>query len=83
MPTPIAVNNAPKFYGIMLYLILASIGWLIGRMDTVQWAAVTGPVIGYLVGNGVQAARGEGVPPNAIGRRSDRDAARRPATDPT
>lgn len=60
------VNNPPKFYGILIYLAMASVGWFIGRMETVEWIAATGPVIGYLVGNGVAAKRKEPIEP-AIG----------------
>jgi hypothetical protein len=62
-PRRFDVNNPAKFYGIMTYLMLASCGWLVGRMDTLQWAAVTGPIIGYLVGNGVNAVQNKPTEP--------------------
>ena len=64
------VNNPPKFYGIMVIITLAFVGFFIGRMDFTQLAATIGPFGGYLVGNGVAAKRGDPVGP-AVSRRQD------------
>ena len=71
---PFDLNNPAKFWGIVLYLVLASTGWFIGRMDTTQWAAATGPLIGYLIGNGVAARKGDPIEP-ALSRRTPSDPA--------
>lgn len=64
------VNNPPKLYGIALFMVLASVGLFIGRLDATQWLASIGPFAGYLVGNGVAARKGDPIEP-AISRKPE------------
>lgn len=66
------VTNAPKLLVIGLFVLLCGVALLIGRVTFTEFAAITGPFVGYLVGNGVAAKNGDPVQP-AIGRSAGKD----------
>lgn len=67
------ITNAPKLIIIGGYIAFCGIALLIGRITFVEFGAVTGPFVGYLVGNGIAAKNGDPVQP-AIGRATVNDA---------
>lgn len=66
------LNNPPKFYGIVLLIVCLTFLIGVGRVSWDDAVPIYTAIMGYLVGNGIAAYRGEDVTP-ALGRRK-RDA---------
>jgi len=58
-----SINNAPKFYGIMIICALVTLLLLFDRIDAVGGAGILGTALGYLAGNGVAARNNDPVEP--------------------
>jgi len=57
------VNNPGKLAGVLVVLIFAGVGLLTSHITAGEWIAVSGPTLGYLLGNGIAARRGDPVEP--------------------
>lgn len=57
------VNNAPKLVGILLAMLCLTFLFAIDKLTESGYIGLMGLIIGYLVGNGVAAQRGEPVEP--------------------
>lgn len=57
------LNNPPKFYGILVAMLCLSVVFAIGTLSESGYIGLMGLLVGYLVGNGIAAQRGEPVEP--------------------
>lgn len=65
------VNNPPKLYGILLTILGLFVLVGIGRVGFSEVLPIITLIVGYLVGNGVAAKRGDPVEP-VLGMTSNR-----------
>jgi hypothetical protein len=57
------LNNPPKFYGVLVAMILLSTVFALDKLTESAYVGLMGLLVGYLVGNGIAATRGEPVEP--------------------
>lgn len=50
--------NHYKLIAIGMLIMASTLALLIGRIEFIEWFAVNGPFVGYLVGNGVATRSG-------------------------
>lgn len=63
------VSNVPKLVGIIVAMILLTGLAYTGRLSEVGYMGLMGLLVGYLVGNGVQARSDEPTSPPVLSRR--------------
>lgn len=68
-----AVNNPPKFYGLVLALVCVTVLLALGRVDSGAGLGIIGTIVGYCAGNGIAARRGEPVEPAVSARPKVKD----------
>jgi hypothetical protein len=66
------VTNPPKALIALVALICITVLRALDKLDQASFNAVAGLIVGYAVGNGVAARKGDNVEP-IIGARRDRD----------
>lgn len=57
------VNNPPKLVGILFAMLCLSILFGMSKLSESGYIGLMGLLVGYLVGNGIAATRGEPVQP--------------------
>ncbi len=57
------INNLPKLVVIGLFIVFCGAAYLFDKMTFEQFAMITGPFVGYLVGNGIAAKNGQQAQP--------------------
>lgn len=62
------LNNPPKALIALVALICITVLRALDKLDQASFNAIAGLIVGYAVGNGIAASRGENVDP-IIGRK--------------
>ena len=57
------LNTPPKFYGVIVAMILLTVVFGVGKLSESAYVGLMGLLVGYLVGNGIAARSGQPVEP--------------------